>query len=127
MNRKVIAASVLSLVLGTGSLAAQQPQQRPPRDSAARATMMMNMQQHMRMMDSADARLDTLVRRMNSATGNAKVSAMAQVINELVSQRRTMQAHMRQMMQSHGEMMHGQMGAESRAPAGDTSGHAQHH
>jgi len=125
MNRKVIAVSLLSLVLGTGSLAAQQPQG-PARDSAAQAAMMMNMQQHMRMMDSADARLDTLVRRMNSASGNAKVSAMAQVINELVAQRRAMQAHMRQMMQSHGDMMHGQMGPRAR-PGGDTSGHEEHH
>jgi hypothetical protein len=139
MNQKVIAVAVVSLVLSTGTLAAQQPQQRSPRDSA-RASMKLNMQQHTRMMDSADARLDTLVRRMNGATGNAKISAMAQVINELVSQRRAMQAHMRQMMQSHGQMMGGQMmraGGDSvraqtnkaRPAAGgtDTSGHAEHH
>jgi succinylglutamate desuccinylase len=100
--------------------------------------MMQNMQQHMRMMDSANARLDSLVHRMNRASGNAKVAAMAQVINELVAQRRSMQTHMRQMMRSHGGMMEGQMmhhggdtartrGGKPRPAASDTSGHDQHH
>jgi hypothetical protein len=83
--------------------------------------MMMTMQQHMRMMDSANARLDTLVQRMNRATGSAKVAAMAQVINELVAQRRAMQTHMREMMQSHGRMMGGGM-----HHGADTSRHGQH-
>jgi uncharacterized protein YijF (DUF1287 family) len=43
---------------------------------------------HMRMMrDSTDARLDSLVRAMNSAGGDRKVQAMANVINELVAER----------------------------------------
>ena len=110
MHPKAVAAMLASLWFSTQGLAAQQPRHHAPRDSAAQATMMMNMQQHMRVMDSANARLDSLVERMNRASGNAKVSAMAQVINELVAQRRTMQSHMRQMIRSHGkmdgEMMH---------------------
>jgi hypothetical protein len=100
--------------------------------------MMQNMQQHMRMMDSANARLDSLVERMNRSSGNAKVAAMAQVINELVAQRRTMQTHMRLMMRSHGGMMGGEMmhhggdtartrGGKPKPAASDTSGHDQHH
>jgi hypothetical protein len=56
----------------------------------------------MEMMDSSEARLDQLVRAMNQATGQKKVQAMAAVINELVSQRKMMRAHMRLMM-DHGE------------------------
>jgi hypothetical protein len=91
----------------------------------------------MQMMDSLNARLDTLVSRMNQASGNRKVTAMAEVINELVAQRRIMHARMRQMMES-GEGMMRMMGEP--APAGgpapaprpdsapaDTAGHAGHH
>jgi hypothetical protein len=81
--------------------------------------MRKGMQQQMMAMDSMNARLDTLVQRMNRASGNAKVSAMAQVINELVSQRRAMQRHMHQMM--HGRMMGGRDTAEA-----DTSAHGGH-
>jgi hypothetical protein len=58
---------------------------------ADRATMM-------KMMDSSEARLDQLVRAMNQATGPRRVQAMAEVINELVAQRKMMRAHMRGMM-----------------------------
>lgn len=95
-------------------------------------------------MDSMNARLDTLVGRMNRSTGNAKVGAMAQVISELVSQRRAMQTHMHQMMmRSHGKPKgdHTTMEMEldsapvqtrkpepdGQAPGTDTSGHAEHH
>jgi len=98
---------------------------------------MSGMAEQMRMMDSQNARLDTLVNRMNRATGNKKVTAMAQVINELVAQRKAMQGHMRQMMESRQGMMMHMMGepapGEGRPPtsradsaAADT-GHAAHH
>jgi hypothetical protein len=61
---------------------------------------------HMKMMDSLNARLDTLVSRMNRATGDRKLTAMADVINELVAQRKVMHEHMRQMMESRKGMMH---------------------
>jgi len=110
MKTTVIAAAVLTLILGAQGSAAQQPTQQMPQRVQAMDSQRMRMMdsQGMRMMDSMDARLDSLVTKMNRASGNAKVTAMAQVINELVAQRRTMRAHMREMMQSH-------------------SGHAQHH
>ena len=97
------------------------------------------------MIDSASARLDSLVQRMNQATGEKKVRAMADVINELVAQRRTMHARMERMMGSTGMM--GGMGqrdsgesmrgpgaregprdtAEAKPSPSDTTGHAQHH
>jgi hypothetical protein len=44
---------------------------------------------------------------MNRAAGNCKITAMADVINELVAQRNAMHEHMRQMMElRQGMMMH---------------------
>jgi hypothetical protein len=66
------------------------------------------MQAHMPMVDSANTRLDSLVARMNRTAGAAKVTAMADVINELVAQRAVMQQHMHEMMMGgQGGMMHG--------------------
>ena len=59
------------------------------------------MERHAREMDSLDSRLDSLVQRMNASTGNARTGAMAAVITELVSQRRAMHAHHREMMREH--------------------------
>ena len=137
MKTTAIAGAVAALLIGTQGLAAQEPRQRPLRDSMHQAAV----QEHMRMMDSANARLDSLVQRMNQATGNAKVTAMAQVINELVAQRRAMQRHMQQMMQSHrmmdrpmkmqmqGDQAPAQPGAPQNraAPGADSSGHSEHH
>jgi hypothetical protein len=133
-----LGAGLAALLLSTHALAAQQPEpaHKPDTlagDMAGRSGMAAQMQ----MMDSLNARLDTLVGRMNRATGNRKVTAMADVINELVAQRKMMQERMHQMMQSREGMMHG-MGEP--APAGrpapaprpdsapaDTAGHAGHH
>ena len=90
---------------------------------------MMDMQR----MDSLEARLDSLVGRMNRATGDQKVTAMAAVINEIVAQRKGMREHMRRMMESHG------MKKGARRPAGaqpaprrdsaatDSTNHTEHH
>jgi hypothetical protein len=133
-----IASGFAALLLHAHALTAQQPapSQHPDRPSGMRGAPGMAMQ--MQMMDSLNARLDTLVGRMNRATGNRKVTAMADVINELVTQRKTMQEHMRQMMESHGGMMMRMMGdsapVERPAPTPrpdsaptDTAGHAGHH
>jgi hypothetical protein len=135
MNRKQIGLLLVGLSLGPGVLAAQQPG--PPN----RGGMMMSdtalAQQEMRMMDSMNLRLDSLAARMNKASGNKKVSAMAEVINELVAQRRAMQEHMRQMMRQRRSMMGDMTGAPAPAatpqptPLPDSSaadsGHAGHH
>ena len=45
-------------------------------------------------MQAHDARLDELVAVMNDAKGEAKVDAIAAVVNELVAQRRTRRDHL---------------------------------
>jgi len=67
----------------------------------------------MMMSDALNRRLDSLVARMNGATGSRKVDAMAAVITELVAQRRAMRAHHREMMHAPG-MMHGPGGPPPR-------------
>jgi len=134
-----IGMMVTVLSLSARLLAAQQPG--PPKPPGNAGGMMgdtaMAQRQQMRMMDSMTTRLDSLVGRMNKATGNTKVAAMADVINELVAQRKAMQAHMRRMMESRQGMMEHMMGGQPRAgqpqpPAladssAADSGHAGHH
>jgi len=57
--------------------------------------------------NAADLKLEELVKDMNAATGDARIAAIAQVVNELVRQQRTMHQHMRTMDQ---QMMKGMMG-----------------
>lgn len=89
----------------------------------------------MRGMDSLNARVDSLVSRMNRATGNQKIAAMAEVIKEMVAQRKAMWEHMGQMMRSHEMMMPtGQRPPAESLPAprqdsapSDSTDHAGHH
>ena len=115
-----IAAAFLSL---PPSASAQQP-----RDSMRRRMPDSTMMRMTAMHDSADARLDSLVRAMNAATGKRKVDAMAAVITELVDQRRMMREHMRGMMMPHphpGMMGPGMRrhGSAPSTPPPNTSGH----
>ena len=97
---------LLACSLLVASSASAQQRDQTPRDTASRAmpsphrggdrAMMM------KMMEASDARLDQLVQAMNSATGQKKVDAMAAVINELITQRKQMRGHMRQMMHPPG-------------------------
>jgi hypothetical protein len=66
--------------------------------------MMKMHEQMMAEMKTADAKLDALVKDMNAATGDAKVTALAVVVNELVQQHKAMHGHMSHM---HQEMMGG--------------------
>jgi hypothetical protein len=114
--------ALAALILSAPVLQAQQPDSDASKERAP--GMMMNQgRRQMAVMDSLNARLDTLLGRMNRAKGNAKVTAMAQVINELVAQRKAMQGHMRQMMQRH----RGMMEMEIDSATADTAGHAEHH
>ncbi|MGE5359142.1 MAG: YHS domain-containing protein [Bacteroidales bacterium] len=73
-------------------------------------------QMHQKMMAemaAVDQRLDGLVAQMNAAQGQAKVDAIAAVINEMNNDRKQMMQHMTSMM-GHGGMMGGTMGAESQ-------------
>jgi hypothetical protein len=126
-----------ALILSAQVLQAQQPDSNASKERGAQGMMMDQGMRQMAVMDSMNARLDTLVARMNRATGNTKVTAVAQVINELVAQRKAMQGHMRQMMQSH----RGMMGMEKKSQrletskakpsidsaTADSAGHVKHH
>jgi hypothetical protein len=96
---KSIAVMVLAgILLAATTVAAQQPDRPPADTSRAVPGRPMTGAMMMRVMDSADARLDGLVRTMNQATGQNKVQAMEAVINELVAQRKMMRGHMARMM-----------------------------
>jgi len=137
MNTLWCASVFAGLVLGAQLLQAQQPDSNASKERGARSMMMNQGMRQMAAMDSMNARLDTLVGRMNRTKGNAKVTAMAHVVNELVAQRKAMQEHMRQMMQSRSGMMDMKTElkpAETAKPkagtdsvAADTAGHVEHH
>ena len=59
--------------------------------------MMRMHEQMMAEMKAADARLDALLKNMNTATGDARIAAIAAVVNELAQQRKVMSGHMGQM------------------------------
>jgi hypothetical protein len=78
----------------------------PVQQSAQGTQMGMPMQDMMKMhekmmadMKASQAKLDDLAKKMNSATGEAKVSAMAELLNELVRDHRMMGDHMGTMHQ----------------------------
>jgi hypothetical protein len=64
--------------------------------------MMKKHEQMMADMKAGDAKLDALVKEMNAAAGDARVNAVAAVVNELVRQHKAMHGHMGQM---HEQMM----------------------
>ncbi len=117
------AVVVMSAVPG---LAAQTPhEQHVAADAAQPAsgmaakdkTMMAEREKMMADMKAADQRLDSLVARMNTASGTEKMAATATVVTEMVTQRRTMQEGMMKMeqgMMTH-MMEHMQAGAGSMA------------
>ena len=122
---------IAALALTAPTVAAQQPGTPAP---DRRSRMAGGNQRSMMMMDSLNHRLDSLVDRMNRASGNQKVQAMATVINELVAQRKAMQDRMHQMMERGGMMgmMNDSTPAGPRSTATpdtavDTTNHAAHH
>ena len=92
------------------TLEGAQPQaavQQPPQPSPAMPGMQDMQKMHEQMMaemKAGDARLDALVKDMNAAAGDKRVTAMMAVINELVRQHSSMHVHMGQM---HEQMMAG--------------------
>jgi hypothetical protein len=94
--------SIRSLNVSTG-VAAQSPstQSAQPHEQAPSnmPDMMKMHEQMMADMKAADSRLDALVKDMNTATGDAKLNAVAAVVTELVRQQRSMHEHMGQMHQ----------------------------
>jgi predicted transcriptional regulator len=105
------AAVVISAMPG---VAGQAPQASKPM-AMAKATpesgmaakcqaMMADQEKMMTEMKAADQRLDDLVSAMNAASGMQKADAIAAVVNEMVTQRRTMRDGMMKMQ--HGMMAH---------------------
>lgn len=72
-------------------------------------------------MKEMDARLDEKVAAMDAAKGDQKVDAMAAVIKEMVSQRKTMQEHM-MMMHKGKKGAHGHMKGNMEGEAGKGKG-----
>jgi hypothetical protein len=121
---RLSAASLLALSVVV-SAGAQNPQHqhqqtpaKPSADMSARCKAMMG--EHEKMMaeiKAADQRLNELVAKMNQASGQAKVDAVATTVTELVAQRTTMRNRMMQMHQGMMSHMgqHMQAGAQSVA------------
>lgn len=107
------------LVVTVGAAAWAQHEHKPDRandeakSGADRCQMMADhMQQMQAMMKKMDQRLGEKVKKMNQASGDDKIDAMADVIDELVTQRQHMHdrmAQMRQKMMGH-MAQHMQMG-----------------
>jgi len=75
-----------------------------------------SMMKMMAAMHANDQKLDDLVKKMNTARGNAKVDAIAELLTALVQDRRSMHesmmSHMSMMMTMMGTM-HGRGGADT--------------
>jgi hypothetical protein len=107
----LVAALAFSAAAARFGVTAGTEQQTPPAQGMPGKPGMADMQGMMKMheqmmaeMTAGDAKLDTLVQAMNSATGAGKVDAMASVVAELVQQQKAMHTHMGQM---HQQMMGG--------------------
>jgi hypothetical protein len=101
-------AVAVLLMLSPGIASRIRAAQATPQPQAGMADMMKMHEQMMAEMKAAEARLDALVKDMNTASGDAKVTAMAAVVNEMVRQQKAMHGHMDHM---HQQMMgRGMMG-----------------
>jgi Skp family chaperone for outer membrane proteins len=127
----IVAGCAAVLMSAMPSLAGQMPQVSPKAttakakpqagmsaDMAAKCqAMMADHEKMMTEMKAADQRLDDLVAKMNGASGAEKGDATAAVVNEMVTQRRTMRDGMMKMaggMMGH-MMEHMQAGKTSMA------------
>jgi hypothetical protein len=114
----VMAASGLAEQATEKAKPAMAEQAKPAPEMAQKCqAMMAERDKMMAEMKAADLRLDDLVAKMNSAPGPDKATATAAVVNELVTQRRTMRDGMQKGQQAMlGHMMaHMQTGKDSMA------------
>jgi hypothetical protein len=106
-SRRWIGATALAAVVAIAPTFAQSTSQAPhdhEQATPAQKTGMMG-QDHQRMMadmKAADDRLQDLMSKMNAATGDQKVNAMADLLTQLVADQRKMHQHM---MEMHDQMM----------------------
>jgi hypothetical protein len=98
-------AGVVGLFAGGGrNAAAQQPHDHSGAPAAAQATpeRMKMHDQMMTAMKAREERLNSLVKTMDGATGNAKIEAMSTIIRELVRDQKDMHGQMVEMHQHMG-------------------------
>jgi hypothetical protein len=101
----VVALAIASGMTTSSPTAARAAQQTPGQQPQSNMQEMTKMhEQMMAEMKAGEAKLDALVKEMNSATGAAKTDAIAAVVNELVRQHTSMHGRMGQM---HEQMMGG--------------------
>lgn len=108
---------ILALALGAirpGFNVAEATQQTPPAQVATQPQLgmqdMMTMhEQMMAEMKANTAKLDALVKDMNAAAGDARVSALVAVVNELARQHTSTHGRMAEMHQQMMGMMGGRM------------------
>ena len=124
--KAMVAGCAVIVVSAATGLAAQTPQEhqhaatdqvKPASGMDKCQAMMAERERMMTAMKAADQRLDDLVVKMNTASGMEKTAATANVVTEMVTQRRTMRDGMMKMqegMMSH-MMEHMQAGAASMA------------
>jgi hypothetical protein len=108
--------SVPALVHGQQAPQAQQHEEHHPGNPPATATPSTpdgNMMGMMARMKASDAKLDGLVKKMNAASGPAKVDAIAELLTALVDERRM---SMEPMMSNMMNMMGGRGGHSDTAP-----------
>ncbi len=121
MNRHFQTIVLVTLFVASVSVIAwaQHAPTAAPADDQAKPKMDCQMMgEHMQkmhsMMQKMDQQLDEKVETMNKASGDSKIGAMAEVINELVSQRKMMHEKMGDMQQKKMQHMalhtHMQMG-----------------
>ena len=85
------------LLAASQSHQTQSPTPSSPAGQSSQVAMAGMMKRHQQMIadiKAADLKLDELVKDMNAATGEAKIAAIAQVVNELVRQQKTIHEHM---------------------------------
>jgi hypothetical protein len=97
MRRNLIVTAAALLALGALGATAPARSQAP---AAPQMSMMAQSAAH-------DAEIAKLTEQMNHATGQAKVDAMAQLLNALVQDRATMHDQMQMMQHMHETMMQG--------------------
>jgi hypothetical protein len=133
--KKTTSLAVTGALLASGLSAtlyaqAQTDKATPPKMGMMHDKMSAHHDKMMADMKAADEKLDALVAKMNGAKGNAKVDAMAAVVNELVAQRKMMRGQMMQCpMMGQGMKGGGMMGKPDAKPDAKPAPdeHAQHH
>jgi hypothetical protein len=134
LNARMFVPGLAGVILTAFALATVSGAQHGGRTQAA--GMMSDQQKMMAEMQASSMKLDDLVKKMNAATGQAKVDDLAGIVTELVAQHRGMHEKMMTMMMSmHGTMTPDRPGGSATTPdsgippAEPSTGddHSQHH